>query len=354
MLASSSEQTGSDSTPLVSIIILNWNGAACLPRCILAVQSQTYPNYEAIIIDNASSDHSADDLESAWGTEQGKNPRWRLVRLEQNLGFAAANNLGARLAQGRWLALLNNDAFPEPDWLASLIQAARTRPEYAFFSSRLVQARRPELLDGAGDVYHTSGLAWPRMRGQPLESAPQQPDEVFSPCAAAALYDREAFLRVGGFDETYVSHHEDVDLGFRLRLDDLRCLYVPDAIVAHLGSASYGIESDHTVYQVQRNLIWTYLKNMPGGLLWKYLPAHLAANLFHLVYYSLRGQAGAVWRAKWDAVQDLPAVLRKRRTVQSQRKVSAAQMARAFEHGLLSPYLLGRRGAALKKRLHLR
>lgn len=349
MLASSGEQPGSDSMPLVSIVILNWNGAACLPRCIQAVQSQTYPSYDAIVIDNASSDHSVDDLESAWGSEQGENSRWRLVRLEQNLGFAAANNLGARLAQGRWLALLNNDAFPQPDWLSNLIRAAQAHTEFAFFSSQLLQARRPEYLDGAGDIYHTSGLAWPRQRGQPAASAPQQPDEVFSPCAAAALYDREAFLRVGGFDETYVSHHEDVDLGFRLRLGGLRCLFVPDAVVTHLGSASYGIESDHTVYQVQRNLVWTYLKNMPGGLLWKYLPAHLAANLFHLIYYSLRGQAGAVWRAKWDAVQGIPAMLRKRRQVQAQRKVSTAQAAKSFDHGLLTPYLLGRRGAKLKR-----
>jgi GT2 family glycosyltransferase len=341
--------------PVVSVLVLNWNGAAILPRCLDALAAQSFRDFEVWVLDNASSDGSADDVETRW-------PGFHVARFERNLGFALANNRGAALARGYWLALLNNDAFPDPGWLAALMQAAQAYPEHTFFASHVVEASDPERLQAAGDVLHVSGCAWPRRNVSksggvaiadtnptPANIAPQNTalEEVFSATAAAALYDRLAFLNLGGFAESFVSHLEDVDLGFRLRLAGYRCLYVPQAVVAHLGSASYGRESERTVYQVQRNLLWLYLADMPGMLFWKYLPAHLFAHLFFLSYYSLRGQAGAVWRAKRAALRGLPAALRRRKRVQAARRVAPAEIDRCLDHGWLSPYLLGRAGARL-------
>jgi GT2 family glycosyltransferase len=322
--------------PAVSIIVLNWNGKRYLGRCLDAIAAQTFRDYEVLVLDNASTDGSVDDLAARW-------PAFRLVTFDQNLGFAIGNNRGAQIARGRWVAFLNNDAFPEPEWLAQLVQAARTQTEYSFFSSRLVYAEDPHLTQDTGDVYHVSGFAWPRDNNCPAQNAHLGSDEVFSPCAAAALYDREAFLEVGGFDEQFSSHIEDVDIGFRLRLRGYRCLYIPQAVVAHVGSASYGRESARTVYQVQRNVIWTYFANMPGWLYWKYLPAHLFANLVFLIYYSLRGQWKAVWMAKWHAARSLPALLGKRRKIQRSRRVSAREIERVLDHSWLGPFILGRR-----------
>ncbi len=331
----------SDPPPLVSVIVLNWNGAAYLPRCLDALAGQTFSDFEVLVLDNASTDHSADGLEERWAGV-------RVVRFERNLGFAAANNRGAELARGRWLVFLNNDAFPRQDWLENLAAAANTAPQYSFFASRLVYASNPERTQATGDVVHVSGCAWPRDQGLSDKQAHLEKEEVFSACAAAAMYDRAAFLQAGGFDEHFASHLEDVDLGFRLRLGGHRCLYVPDAVVAHLGSASYGLESARAVYQVQRNLIWMYLADMPGRLFWKYLPAHVFANLVFLVYYTLRGQGRAVWRAKLDALRGLGYAIRRRKAIQSQRRVTIEEMDRLLDHGLISPYLLGRRSARFR------
>lgn len=322
--------------PEVSIIVVNWNGAAFLPRCLEAITAQTHQDYEIIVIDNASQDGSADGLLACW-------PGVRFVRLEANTGFAVANNLGARLARGQWLALVNNDAFPYPDWLENLIRAAKEHPQFSFFASRLIKAGDNNLMDGTGDVYHVSGLAWHRDHNRSSIQAHYSTEEVFSACAAAALYDREAFLEVGGFDEKYFSHHEDVDLGFRLRLRGYRCLYVPEAIVEHVGSASFGEESDLTIYQVHRNLVWAYFSDMPGSLVWRYLPAHIMANIIFLVYYTLRGQGRAIWKAKLDAMRGLPSVFRKRKLVQSARNVKIDEISQMMNHAWLSPYLLGKR-----------
>ncbi len=335
-----------ESQPLVSIIVVNWNGEKYLARCLDRIFSQSYPEYEVILVDNASSDHSVDNLEIRWSNIQ-------VIRLEKNIGFVGGNNLGARLAHGCWLGLINNDAFISPDWLEKMLEAAQEHGDFAFFASRIIQADAPDKIDGTGDIYHVSGLAWHRQYNQPNARAAVMPDEVFSACAAAAFYDRESFLEAGGFDEDFTSHHEDVDLGFRLRLRGLRCMYVPEALVEHVGSASYGRESQETVYQVHRNLVWSYFTNMPGGLFWKYLPAHLIANLVFLVYYSLRGLGRAIWRAKLDALRGLPRSLRKRKMVQSARRVETRTIDQIMDHGWISPYLLGRHSQKIRKAIRI-
>jgi len=324
-------------SPAVSIIVLNWNGEHYLQHCLDAIAAQTFDDYEVLVLDNASTDGSAESVPMRW-------PSFRLVKFDQNLGFAVGNNQGAKIARGRWVAFLNNDAFPEPEWLASLMQAAQTQAEFSFFSSRLVNSDDTNLTQDTGDICHVSGFAWPRDNNCPAQSAHLQSGEVFSPCAAAALYEREVFLEVGGFDEQFVSHYEDVDIGFRLRLRGYRCLYIPEAVVAHVGSASYGRESDRTVYQVQRNVVWSFIANMPGGLFWKYLPAHLFANLVFLIYYSLRGQWKAVWRAKWHAARALPALLQKRNRIQSLLRVQPGEIECVLDHSWFGPFILGKRG----------
>jgi GT2 family glycosyltransferase len=272
-----------------------------------------------------------------------------MERLGENRGFAAANNLGARLARGHWLALLNTDAFPDPGWLEKLIQAAQRYPEFSFFASRQLQANALHLLDGAGDTLHISGLAWRRYAGFPSAQFGLEPEEVFSPCAAAALYSRRAFLQVGGFDEDFFSYLEDVDLGFRLRLQGFRCLYVPDAVVKHIGSASIGAQSDFAVYHWQRNMVWSFIQNMPSTLFWEALPAHLLANLVHCLNFSLKGRGSLIWKAKRDAMCVFSKALQKRREIQKRRTISNAELVQSMERGWLQPYLLGYHTRKVKK-----
>src|SRR5262249_8991817 len=140
-----------------------------------------------IIVDNNSSD---DSLQLAGDLLNGAE----VIRLHENAGFARANNIAAKAAGAvDALALLNPDAFPAADWLATLVAAAQTRPEVASFASRMLLAAEPELLDGAGDSYHASGRAWRNGHRVRAREWPAGDPEVFAPCAAAALYRRTAF-----------------------------------------------------------------------------------------------------------------------------------------------------------------
>lgn len=302
-------------------------------RCLKEISLQTIQNFEVVIVNNGSRD--ALPLKFV---ENYPNLDLKIKNLISNLGFASANNIGARLARGKWLALLNADAFPEPDWLEKMLEAADEHPEYSCFSSRQIQANNPELLDGTGDAYHISGLAWRNNYNLPSLKNGLRVEGSFSSCAAAALYSHEEFLEAGGFDEDYFSYFEDVDLGFRLRLAGKKCLYVPEAIVHHVGSASTGKRSDFSVYYGYRNMIWTFFKNMPSPLIWYFLPVHIATVSFFVVYLSLRGQGKVIMKAIIDAIRGLPKVMKKRKVIQRNRKIKASDLLKVMSTGLLEPY----------------
>jgi GT2 family glycosyltransferase len=320
----------------VAVIIVNWNSGGLLARCVESLSRQTMKPARVIVVDNASSDGSADGIQKAMdGVEVLRSPR--------NMGFAAANNMAVNKADDcGWVALLNPDAFPEPGWLYALAGSARENPQFAFFGSRMINARDPVLVDGTGDVYHVSGLVWRRGFGERAADHAPPDGEIFSPCAAAAMYARDAFLGAEGFDESYFCYSEDVDLGFRLRLAGRKCMYVSGAVVRHMGSGLTSRHSDFTVYHGHRNLVWTFVKDMPWPLLLPYLPQHLILNVVTIIYFALKGQGALILKSKLDALKGLGVALEKRREIQKNRKIGWRDVYRALTKGFFRPYTAGR------------
>ncbi len=310
------------------MIIVNWNSGDLLRKCLEALDSQTHVPEQIIVVDNNSSDHSfacASDRRNV-----------RLLRMQENLGFAAANNLAFEQCETAWVVLLNPDAFPEPEWLQALVKAAEEHPEMVAFGSRQLCHVQPERLDGTGDLYHISGLVKRRDFGRSQNMGEATAGEIFSPCAAAAMYRLDAVQFVGGFDEDFFCYLEDVDLGFRLRLAGYRAIYVPNAVVTHVGSALTGDRhSDFSVYHGQRNLIWTFVKNMPAVLFWLLLPLHVAVNFGNMLRFTIKGRAGAVCRAKWDAIKGIRSVWSKRQQIQSKRRVKISDLWKVMDKGFL-------------------
>jgi GT2 family glycosyltransferase len=302
--------------PLVTVIIVNFNGGDMICKCLTALAAQSFQDFVAVVVDNNSADHSVAAI-------RAQHPQVQLLALESNVGFAGGVNHALRThARGPWVALLNPDAFPASDWLENLVAAASAYPEVAAFGSKMYSDDAHQHLDGVGDAYHVSGLPWRQAHG--CTNGPQHGHvkEIFAPCAAAALYRRSALESVDLFDEDFFLYVEDVDLGFRLRLAGHKALYIPLAQVQHIGSAFVGRKSDYQLYHGHRNLVWVYVKNMPGLLFWLFLPLHIALNVVTLLWFSLRGKGGVVARAKVDAIRGIPRYWTKRQSVQMQRKGS--------------------------------
>jgi GT2 family glycosyltransferase len=315
---------GLDSTgPRVRVLVVNYNSGAWLQRCLAALCRQTMPAFEACVVDNGSSDRSFAQARAAIA-----DPRITFVALGDNLGFAAGNNRAAAGAGTPFLATLNPDAEPAPDWLERLLAAADAHPDVAMFGSTQLDAADPGRFDGTGDRYFALGLPWRGGHGRPAQAVPRH-QATFGPCAAAALYRRDGFVALGGFDARFFCYIEDVDLAFRWRLAGGRALQVGDAVVHHAGGAS-AAPSGFAAYHGVRNLVWAFVKNMPGPLFWPLLPGHLVLLALLLARAVVQGNAGAVGRGLVHAAVALPTVWRQRRAVQAQRRASAGAIAAAL------------------------
>ncbi len=318
-------------TAPVSVVIVSFNSGDHLLRCLHHLARQTMQPARIIVVDNASSDGSIAACHAFLPAQPMLADRTTIDEVGRNIGFAAGCNRGIATAETPLVALLNPDAFPEPGWLEALFTAAATYPECASFGSRQMRDGGPGVVDGLGDHWHISGLSWREGHGRTLETADLQPREIFSPCAAAALYRRNALVTVGGFDDDYFCFGEDVDLGYRLRLAGHSARYVPDAVVAHVGGGSTPTVT--ATFFGHRNTLWTLVKNTPRPLLAISLLAHAGQSILVGIVLVLRGRGRAFYRGKWEAVCGLPAVFRKRQAVQASRKVSAWAIWRMINKG---------------------
>jgi len=315
-------------TPQISVIIVNFNAGEWLTRSVQSIADQTYANFECFIVDNGSTDESLDTLPLL-------DKRFTIIEAGENLGFAKANNLAATQARGDWIALLNPDAFARPDWLEKLFAATTLHANVTMVGSTQFMALEPGIYDGLGDCYHVTGLAWRGGFGHEAVNIPRNEgldtSEVFAPCAAAALYKREAFASAGGFDERFFCYHEDVDLAFRLRLAGGICLQSHKAIVDHVSSGITGRASDFAVYHGTRNRMWTFVKNMPGPLLILLAPAHIALNIALLIWSIFRkGRFAPTFRGIRHGLKGLPPIWKSRKALHAKRKVTSGDILAAL------------------------
>lgn len=302
--------------PLASIVIPNWNGAHHLPVCLNALQIQTYPHLEVILVDNGSTDGSQTLVEEQY-------PEVRLLALDRNLGLTGGNNLGFRAAQGEVLISLNNDTEATPGLVEALVSALLEHPEAGMAAAKILLFDRRDVLHSAGDGYGVDGIPFNRGVWQRDEGQFDEPGWIFGGCGGAVAYRRAMLDDVGLFDESFFMYCEDVDLNWRAQLAGWRCWYTPEAVVYHKLSATGGgaIASFYT----GRNTIWVIAKNYPGALLRKYWP-HVVRGQWTISRDALRAWRGEAARARLRGqlagLFGWPKMLGGRRSIQAARKVT--------------------------------
>jgi GT2 family glycosyltransferase len=306
--------------PLVTTVVVNYQGREFLHPCLESLARQTLRDRETIVVDNGSTDGSLELL----GREF---PSVRVVELGRNLGFAAAVNRGAGLARGQYLALLNNDARAEDDWLERCALALEASPETGFCASKVVLADAPDRLDTAGDGFAVAGFGYKVGWLEPAGLYDRQ-RRVFGASAAAAVFRRSVFEEAGGMDEDYFIYSEDVDLSFRCQLLGYPCVYLPGAVAHHRVRATVGLGSSLSVYLSQRNSLVTTLKNFPSWLLLRAY-GHIALySLLNTAVLAGRGMGTVALQGRRDALAQSGRVLAKRRLVQSRVRIGRADVER--------------------------
>jgi len=295
----------SPSFPVVSVVIVNYNGKVFLEKCITSLMSQSYPAIEIILVDNGSSDGSIDYV-------MKKFPSVKIITNNNNFGFAKGNNIGIESAKGELIATLNNDTEVTRNWLTELVNAINSDQKVGMCASKMLFMKKPKLINSTGICISRSGACWDRGMFETDCGQYDSHNEVFGPCAGAAMYRKSMLEDIGLFDEDFYAYMEDVDLAFRGRLRGWKCLYVPKAIVYHVYGGTAGYASDYTVYYGNRNIIWNCVKNYPARLLITSLPWIIGRNLAVIPYYILKGHGVVIIRSKIDAIKGISKILKKR------------------------------------------
>ena len=316
--------------PLVSIIIVNWNGQPLLKENLEALLQQTYKNFEIIMVDNGSQDGSVEWLQEHYGDVI------KIIPLAENTGFAHGNNVGIAVSRGELLALVNNDVVVKPDWLAALIDCMSAHPEAGMVGSKVLNYFRPDEIDNLGHLIYPDAVnrGWCRLEKDCGEH--EEVVEILFPSACAALYRKSMLLEVGLFDDSFFAYHDDVDVGLKGRLLGYSALYCPKAIAYHKFSMSAGAYSPLKAFLVERNRIWVLLKVFP----WPDImasPWYTAKRYLFQAMGAFRRQGAAArlaetsgfhtlilitLRAYLSAFRQLPGILKKRRTLYRLKRIN--------------------------------
>ncbi len=306
--------------PRVSVVVPNFNGKRFLPDCLASLQKQTYADLECIVVDDGSTDGSAQGLSDLL-------PGVRVVLRPENGGFARAANDGMRLATGEIVALLNNDAAAAANWVEEMVAAFQRHPEAGAVASKMLLWDRPNIINSAGDVFLRRGV--PDSRGVWQTDAGQfdHEEEVFGASGGACAYRRSMLDDIGLFDERFFMYCEDVDLAFRAQLRGYSCIYAPRAVVHHRLSATGG--GPLASFHCGRNFLWILARDLPGAAWRRYWPLIVWTQLAFAVG-ALRhlGEPAARARIHGQLVglATLPRFVAERRDMAARRRASDEYM----------------------------
>jgi GT2 family glycosyltransferase len=329
-------RTGPVRAPKVTVAVPTLAAGEVLEACLTALELQTVDEFEVVVIDNSGSGRvraSCPDV----------SPRVRVITNQRNVGFGAAVNQAFRASTAPYLATLNDDAVAEPRWLETLLTDAEAnprigQPRIGMWASEVRLAGTGKL-DSAGMLIASDGSSKQRAHGTPPEDFLEARETLF-PSGSAALYRRAMLDEIGLFDESFFLYCEDTDLGLRARWAGWGCRYVPGAVVEHRYSHSAGRASPLKAYYVERNRLYTIVKNFPARMLWAAPFASMARYFWHAAAlaagrgkaseYRQAGHSAAllpflVIRANIAVLFRLPALLAARRRIRATRRITAAE-----------------------------
>lgn len=304
------------------------------------MRKQSFQDFEVIVVDNGSTDGSIRYI-------AGNYPEVGIIPLPRNFGFSRAVNEGIKVSKGKYIALLNNDTETDPGWLKELYHALERDPELGFCASKMINYYHRDTLDGAGDCFPRSCHPFKRGTGKKLSEEYNVAQLVLGACAGAAVYKKELFETVGYFDEDFFAYFEDVDLSFRAQLLGFKCLYVPTAIVYHIGggtSEAKNIDFNESkeilkkeklrekTFLLARNRIYIIIKNVPSVLILRYLPYIIGGSMISFGYHLFKsGHIKQFLSGVFRGITDMPRFLQKRKLVQAHKKLSIREIDRLIE-----------------------
>jgi GT2 family glycosyltransferase len=303
-------------TPKVSIIILNYNGKKWLEKCLPSWEKSTYPNLEVVIVNNGSTDDSAEFVKK-------KHPNFRLLDIHPNRGFAGGNNYGVQKAKGKYVLLLNNDTTVSPGLLQPMVELMEKDLSIGVVQPQMRNMVRKDRNDAVASFYTSTGFLYHYGYMQPIKKSQyQKPMYAYSIKGAGMMMRRDDYLRLGGLDEDFVCYVEETDLCHRVWLSGKKVIFYPKSYMYHFGGGDMSImeKGETTVFRSFRNRFISYWKNLSTWELLKVLPIHFVFSEGYILIFLLKGKLKNAWAAQKGTlwwVFHMSSILEKRKHVQS-------------------------------------
>jgi GT2 family glycosyltransferase len=304
--------------PMVSVVVLNWNGAHLLPACLDSVRAQTFRDFEIIMPDNGSTDGSLELVAERY-------PDVRVLSLGENLGFCLAMNAAIRATRGQFIAALNNDTVLDPGYLEALVAEMQTHERVGICAPKMVYHDDPALINSAGHACGPDGVVVDIGRRQRDGEWFDRPREVLGACAGAALYRRTMLDEIGLFDPDFFISFEDADLDWRAQWAGWRARYVPTALVRHREGISRGIRSRRATFLGMRNSAHVWTKNWPFASLLRHLPGIWRGWRSSALAVVRRGDGRLLPLVACGVLAQMPRMLSRRRGIRRARAVPVAR-----------------------------
>jgi len=320
--------------PLISIVIVNYNGKEVLENCLKSVYKSTYPNYEVILVDNASIDNS--HLKA-----KEKFPKIKLIENKINLGYCEGNNVGLRVARGDFIMILNPDTIVTANWTNELVNAHKKLGE-GLFQPKILSMSENERLGTTGNIVNILGFGFSRGRGELDRDQYNKIEQIGYASGTCFFLSSKTFKKIGFLDPFLFAYHDDLEYGWRAYELGIKSYYVPTSIIYHAESFSFKWKP-FKFYLLERNRHYCLLSHYSRKTFYKILPELILVEIAVIIFYTVKGLLLQKMKASFNIIKNRKKINEKYNEIQQKRKFSDKEIIQNFSDELIIPEELSKK-----------
>ena len=318
-----------DEDPLVSIIILNYNAGKLIEECVDSIYQSNYKNFEIILVDNNSKDESHVKCKE-------KFPLINLIANKENLGYCEGNNVGIRVANGKFVIVLNPDTIVEPNWINELLQGYE-KFGHGIYQPKFLTIDNKSILQSTGNMIQLFGFGYSRNKGDKDEKQFNNIENINYASGTCLFTTKEIFTQLGFFDSFLFAYHDDLDLCWRASMQGIQSYYIPTSIVFHPSEGFSFKWSNFKFFLLERNRLYCLFTHYSHSTILKFLPSLVLVDIAVSLFYLKNGLFSEKIKASLDILKNSKIINSRYNLIQKNRTVDDKEIISQFRNEVILP-----------------
>jgi GT2 family glycosyltransferase len=318
----------SKNSPLVSIIILNYNAGKLLLDCVKSIFDTSYDNFEVIVVDNASSDNSHIKCKEQFN-------KILLIENKDNLGYCEGNNVGIRKSSGEFIIILNPDTIVESNWISELLNAYKENGD-GLYQPKILSLYEKNILQSTGNMLHLFGFGFARDKGIHDQKKRDKIEQIGYASGTCLFTSSSVLEKVGLLDPFLFLYHDDLDLGWRAAQLGIKSFFVPSSVIYH--AESYILKwSAKKFFWLERNRKYCLLTHYSKDTYNKILPSLILVDILVWFFYLYKGFFIAKIKAELDIIKSREQISKKYQELQNKKIITDKELVKSFPDDIYVP-----------------